>query len=154
MPKLSSGVDALVLAVFAEPVRQVVEAYSAFDSLPREFDSAEELRGYFRDTQSLQNGFGFVFVTYADGEGVAVRETITLQSPGQCVRYTWGGWGLISLQVATSTPPSVTANSEKRALAWAASTQVNPDWQPPSAWNWKAVDRHVRRLKRALKSAA
>jgi hypothetical protein len=150
----TSAADALAAGIFAKPAPFVVEAYSRPDHEPIEFVSPDQLSDYIESNVSEPRGLAFVFVVYPDMGVRPVRQTIHLDPrhcPGQKLRYTWEGWGLISVQLhgtENAWMSSVAANSETRAIAW-SSTQ--PTWTPPDQWNWKAVGSHVRRLQRILR---
>lgn len=155
MPLTEQSVDTIASAIFEVPGAAVFEAYSDFDKEPRQFASANELGRYIKDAISAPSGMAHVFVVYPDMAGRAVRKMIRLDPvkiPEHAIRYTWEGWGLISVQLGTGTDPysasCVTANSEKRATKWAS---TYPDLPPPKTWNWKCVKSHVRRLQRVLK---
>ena len=150
-----AAIDAVAAAVFRAPDPWVAEAYSAYDKEPLFFSSKDELASYFRITLAEPQGHAFVFVVYPDMKGRAVRETIKLKPgsvPGYSTRYTWQGWGLISIQLYRegSIRSRVSPNSQGRAEKWAS---TYPEWDGPSAWNWEVVGRHARRLQRVLKSA-
>jgi len=151
------GINFLADAVFAVDNPQVVEAYSEYDLEPVSFSSAQELAHYVKQKLSIPKGLAYIFVVYPDMEGQAVRKAIELNSskvPNHKVRYTWQGWGLISIQVASpelGITSNVSANTEGRALKWAA---TYPELEPPSAWNWSYVKKHKSRLQRVLKKLA
>lgn len=138
--------------MFEKPDPWVAEAYSRFDAEPLLFSSSEDVAAYMRRTLAQSRSLAFFFVVYPDMNGRAVRETIHLKPgsvPGHTLRYTWGGLGLISVQLAREGVGSrVAANSQARAEKWAS---TYPDWDGPSVWNWKAMASHTRRLKRVLK---
>ena len=150
-----SAIDSIAAAVFARPSPIVVEAYSELGRLPRSFTSAPQLAQYVRSQLSHPKGLAYVFVVYPDMGGSPTRRMINLDPaacPGHTTRYTWDGFGLISLQLQNPDGPvsrsRVSANSQKRASAWAS---TYPKWQHPDIWNWKAVESHTRRLQRVLK---
>lgn len=149
-----AAVDALAAGVFAKPDAFVVEACCVPDREPLQFASAKDLAAYIKSEIAQPKGLAYVFVVYPDMGGQAVRRTTHLDPqhcPGQTLRYSWHGWGLISVQlyVAAHTSRSrVAANSNKRAAAWAS---TYPESGSPDRWNWKAVESHTRRLQRLLK---
>jgi len=152
-----SHIEALAAAVFASPGALVLEAYSDFDKEPRQLHSPEQLAEFILLAFIGKDRVAHFFVVYPDMLGQPMRETIHLDQarvPEGSVRYTWSGWGLISIVVHAypnaSSKPSVTSNSEVRARAWAP---VHSEWPSPDAWDWKAVERHTRRLRRVLKKA-
>lgn len=152
-----SAIDAIAAAVFDKPDPWVAEANSAFDAEPLDFASKDDIVQYVHRTLAKPRGLAFFFVVYPDMAGRAVRETIHLKPgsvPGHSLRYTWQGWGLISVQLTRNDESSlssrITANSRTRAETWAP---TKPDWDPPSTWHWDAVASHTRRLQRALKRA-
>lgn len=152
------AVNSIAEAIFAKPGVRVVEAYSDFDVIPREFSSASEVAAYARECAQRPNGLLHLFVHYPDMGGRLVRETIRLKPgavPGHSLRYTWNGWGLIAVQLYLSNKPSllsrIVANSEVRASGWA---DTYPEVDAPDTWRWSAVKSHVRRLQRVLKRVA
>jgi hypothetical protein len=150
-----SSIDTIAAAVFAKPNPVVLEAYSEPGQLPQSFTSAVQLAHYVRSQLSHPKGLAFVFVVYPDMGGTPTRRTIALD-PAACsghkVRYTWDGFGLISIQLQNPDGPMsrsrICANSHKRSSAWAS---TYPKWQQPQNWNWRAVESHTRRLQRVLK---
>ena len=151
MPLSNEAIDAIASAIFERPGVQVVQFYSDFDREPLVFADEAQLAGFIRASLASASDLAYLLVVYPDMGGRAVRRTVRLDPskvPGHTLRYTWDGWGLISVQLTNRAGRSVIgANSEKRALAWAP---TYPEWDPPSTWNWKAVASHVRRLKRVL----
>jgi hypothetical protein len=152
------AIESIAAAVFDKPDAWVVEAYSDFDMPPRQFTSPAELAQYAKERLSKSRGLAFFFVIYPDMGGRAVRQTIQLKPgsvPGHKLRYTWEGWGLISILLERGDHPNssshVAANSERRAAKWES---TYPKWDPPSTWNWKAVASHARRLQRVLSRVA
>jgi hypothetical protein len=146
-------------AIFRESHVWVAEAYSEFDKPPRAFNSSGELLTYFNKTIADPKSLAFVFVAYPDMAGLAKLRTIQLDQSrvkNAKFRYTWEGWGLISIKFPTHDKSSSISNyinalSEKRALAWSTTSTIT---NPPSSWNWAAVERHKRRLQRVLKTHA
>ena len=149
------AIQSIAAAVFQCADPWVVEAYSDFDVLPLQFEAPEALAQYARRKLAKPKGSAFLFVTYPDMGGMAVRQTIELKPgsiPGHKLRYTWEGWGLISVLLERGDRPNgiseISANSEARANKWRS---TYPSWDPPGTWNWKAVASHTRRLQRVLK---
>ena len=143
-------------AVFEKPGAQVLEAYSEFDKEPRQFPSVHDLVAYIKERLLSPSGGAFFFVLYPDMGGRAFRKTIHLDPdkvPGHSIRYTWEGWGLISIFVengdGVNRVSRVSANSEKRAKKW---SQTYSEWESPGTWNWKSVASHTRRLQRVFKA--
>jgi hypothetical protein len=152
-----ASIDTIAEAVFAKPNPTVVEAYSEPGQLPKSFRSAPELSSYIRAQLSPPKGLAYVFVVYPDMGGAPVRRKIKLNPAGcqgHTMRYSWDGFGLISIQLQQSDGPisasRVCSNSERRAGAWSS---TYPEWQQPGEWNWKAVTSHTRRLQRALRKS-
>jgi hypothetical protein len=152
------AIDLIAAAVFSKPGAEVLEAYSDHDREPLGFRSATELADYAKEKVLTQRALAFVFVRYPDMRGSAILDTIYLR-PGAVTnhrrRYTWQGWGLISVQLQGGGSPHprsrVSANSKARALKWAP---TQPGWAPPTTWDWNAIQRHTRRLQRALNEVA
>jgi hypothetical protein len=115
-----NGVDCLAEAVFAVDKPQVVVAYSEYDMEPITFSSSAELAQYIKQKLSFPKGLAYIFVVYPDMEGQAIRKQIELNPikvPNHKFRYTWDGWGLISVQVASpelGITSNVSANTEVR----------------------------------------
>lgn len=149
-----NGIDNLAKAIFAVERPQVVEAYSEYDSEPISFNCPLELSAYIKRKISNPKGLAHLFVIYPDMEGKATKRRIELNPlkfPNHKFRYTWEGWGLISIQVAApdlGIVSNIGANSEARAIKWST---IHPELEPPSAWNWSAVKKHKSRLNRMLK---
>ena len=149
-----SAIAAVVGAVFEKPDPWVAEAYSEYDAEPLLFRSESEMVSYAQRKLAVPSGLAFFFLVYPDMRGRAVRETIRLKPgsvPGHQLRYTWQGWGLISIQLTKADQRSrVSSNSLQRALKWQS---TYPSFDPPSTWDWKAVASHTRRLQRVFKNA-
>lgn len=147
-----AAINALAAAIFAKPSPWVSEAYSAFDAEPIQFHSADEVARYMREEVGKPKGLAYLRIVYPDMGGIPVRETIQLKPgsvPGHTLRYTWQGWGMITVQLGC--PWSrICANSQARAEKWASTC---PDWASPDTWNWKAVASHTRRLQHVLKKS-
>ena len=153
----ADAVKAVVTAIFEPAQPTVVEAYSAFEAEPRVFRSATELIRYVHDQRTLPGSSAHFAVHYLDMAGAILQSRVALD-PAKCdghsYRYKTEGWGLIwvLLQWQPSRVESfISANSQKRAAAWAP---TYPEWGSPAEWDWTAVGRHLRRLRRVLKMAA
>jgi hypothetical protein len=149
-----SMIEAIVDTIFKERTAEVAEAYSAFGREPIEFHSAQEVCDYAYSKRSA-DGYVHLSVRYPDMAGTMVQARVDLNPElceGHAYRYVAEGWGLISvfLSLSPTLESRISANSEKRAITWA---QIYPDLDAPATWNWPAVARHVRRLRRALKIA-
>lgn len=150
------AIEAIAAAMFHGADPWVAEAYSDVDVLPLQFQGPEVLAQYVRRELAKVNGSAFLVASYSDMGGRAIRRTIDL-TPGAILghrlRYTWDGWGLISVHLRRGDRPNgasrISANSEVRANKWRT---ANPGWEPPETWNWKAVARHTRRLQRVLRT--
>jgi hypothetical protein len=153
-PITESAVDAIADAVFARPEPFVAEAYSEPYKEPRLFKTAADLAIHIKGQIAPPRGSADIVVIYPDMGGRAMRRTIQLDPkhcPGQKLRYTWDGLGMISVQLYGSDQfrmSRICANSPARAQAWAP---TYPEWSQPDGWNWKAVASHTRRLQRVLK---
>lgn len=153
-----SDLERIVQAVFVEGSPNVYEAYSAFDSDIVSFSNAAELNSYISRPGSKKEGsLGFA-VHYPDTKGFVEKRTINLDKDkcdGHSYRYGMNGWGLIHFQINLQKAPSVSCrfavNTEKRANLWSA---TYPELNSPAKWDWKAVERHARRLIRELKKYA
>ncbi len=148
------AIDAITAGVFAKANPLVVEAYSELGCEPVTFRSPGTLADYIKLEFSKPGGMAFFVVVYPDMKGCLERERINLNPqcfPANEFRYTVAGWGKISVQLYRDEgiiPSRITANSEKRAMAWAP---TYPELIGPDTWDWTAVECHVRRLQRILK---
>ena len=151
----ANDLERIVQAIFIEGSPEVYEAYSAFDSDIVSFASAAELNSYILRPRSEKGSIlGFV-VHYPDTKGFVEKKKIQLEREkcdGHTYRYSMNGWGLIQFQVNLQKAPQVSCrfavNTEKRANSWYA---TYPELKSPATWDWKAVERHARRLTRELK---
>jgi hypothetical protein len=153
---LPTTVDKLSEAIFSDPDACVVEAYSDFGVEPLIFKDTAGLSAFIQTKLAEPKGLAYFFVVYPDMGGTPRMKEIHLNPEkvdGHTKRFTWDGWGLISVQLHApgSGASNINANSEKRAAKW---TGTHPELGPPGVWNWPAVERHKRRLQRVLKSAA
>lgn len=151
-----STVETMAHAIFKVAPSLVVELYSMPGFAPRRFGGVIELSEYAMALREVRGGAVFIGVQYPDmGGGIRTRR---IELKGQCgnggFRFVAEGWGMISVYLPVADSASLTAhvsaNSERRALSW-ESTDL--ELSPVGSWNWKAVESHVRRLKRALKGA-
>lgn len=143
----------LSAAIFRAHEPSVVEAYSAFDSELRAFRSPEELAEYLQAQRKLPEQSAHLAVYYPDMGGRLTYSRLRLE-PEQCqghtYRYSAAGWGLIWVHLdwrQSAAGSFISANSKKRATAWAHNS---PELGAPEQWNWEAVGRHLRRLRRVL----
>jgi hypothetical protein len=150
------GVQEILVQIFETQAVEVFTSYSEFDESTRKFLSPKECADYLstRAANNL-NSTGFA-IHYLDTEGF-VRDTRINLKPEKCAghsfRFMIEGWGLIrvdfSLDEEHQIYCDIGANSEKRANTW----YVNyPQFKDPSLWNWRLVEKHLRSLKRILKS--
>lgn len=149
-------VKALCSAVFYKPRPTVVEAYSEFDQEPLIFREESDLDAYIERRFSQPKSHVHIIIVYEDMGGSIKKRKIELNGnkfKQHTFRYTWDGWGLISLQLHLESPhlSGVSANSESRALKW---FPTHPEFGPVDEWNWNAVQSHTRRLQRVFKKSA
>ena len=156
-PASDAAIEAIAKAIFAESPSTVTEAYSAPGQNLRAFQSSEELCAYTLARRNSPDGSVHLAVHYPDMAGEVTQSYVPLdplKCGGNNYRYRVDGWGLVWVYLQlrpTGLASFMSANSEKRAVAWAATF---PELEPPSIWEWSAVARHLRRLRRALKLAA
>ena len=143
-------------AIFDDRV-VIYEAYSAFEQELLSFSDLASLESYISHARE-QNSFINLKLHYPDAGGNAFIERIALipeKCNGATYRYVAHGWGLIQLQMEFSGSPTIhvrfAVNTSTRAHNWAP---LYPDLAPPEAWNWKLVEKHVRRLIRVLRKHA
>lgn len=157
-PGTLDAVEAVATAIFEKGSPTVVEAYSAFGQPLRYFAAAADLVEYAQARSKEPHGAVHIAVHYADMAGRLQTRRIALD-PSKCgghtYRYSCEGWGLIWVHIELSPSPklepSISANSEKRAMAWA---KTYPEMDPPSIWNWTAVASHLRRLRQVLRKVS
>ena len=96
------AIEAIAAAMFEGSDPWVAEAYSDFDVLPLQFQAPEVLAQYVRRELAKVDGSALLVASYSDMGGRAIRRTIEL-TPGTILghrlRYTWDGWGLISVHL-------------------------------------------------------
>jgi hypothetical protein len=154
IPISDDAIQIMANAIFHQSPSTVIEAYSGFGQEARMFMSSQEMCIYAASRRNSPERSVHIAVHYPDMAGRVVSTRVALdpvKCGGHSHRHRADGWGLIQvyLQLGSTLPQSfVSANSEKRANAWAATF---PELDLPSAWNWPAVARHLRRLRRALK---
>ena len=154
----SNDVKRVVEAIFITGNPKIYEDYSAFDSEIVSFTNASELTSYIaRPRPKNESYLGFV-VHYPDTQGFVEKRKIILNKEkcgGHSYRYSMSGWGLIQFQLNLQKAPDITCrfavNTEKRANTWFT---TYPELKSPGLWDWKAVEKHVRRLIRELKKYA
>jgi hypothetical protein len=155
MPMSLASVDALMRTVFSTGTPTVIENYSAYDAAPLRFTTHADILDFARAEASKHAGAVSIAIHYPDMRGRLGVTRISL-NPEKCqgatYRFCCEGWGVIYAYLPVATPvgiaPFVSANSEKRAMAWVS---THPEWDPPETWDWVAVSRHLRRLSRALR---
>jgi len=143
-------------AVFDSPEVLVLEAYSEYDIEALQLSSKLELVRFIQLRFSMPDHHAFFFVVYPDMIGKPIKKTIHLDQrrvrEGK-IRYTWEGWGLISVMLEREEQPAkrsnVASSTAARALKWQS---THTEWPAPSTWNWKAVSKHTRRLQRVLEN--
>jgi hypothetical protein len=140
-----AAIDSFANAVFAPRGVEVLEAYSSCGKVARRFESANQLAQYIKESLITQRGMAYFFVVYPDMAGHPMRKKIQLKPnsvPGETFRYTWEGWGLISVIFQNADHKigkcSASANSKNRAEKW---TSTYPEWPLLDTWNWPAVGR-------------
>ncbi len=152
-----NAIITLIDSIFEKPSPMILEAYSDFDKEPMIFDTPKQLSIYINSELSKPKGLAYFYVIYPDMLGQPIKKLIHINSkkmPNCKFRYTWLGWGLISVQLASpdlGIASSINANTEKRAMKWSSTLQDIP---PPSSWDWSAVELHKKRLQRAFKKVA
>jgi hypothetical protein len=142
-------------AIFLEGNPGIEEAYSAFGEESLHFDTATDL--YVDIKRALTAGTypACYVIYYPDTKGIVRKKSIELipeKCGGKRFRFCTEGWGLIQFQLspasATEVKCRIAVNSEKRAMAWFPTC---PGYGNPHRWEWKFIERHARRIIRALK---
>ena len=152
------SVPRMLEQVFEPSIVDVYTSDSKFGQLTKKFISAFECIEHFKAQISDGSNFVGFAIHYPDTNGYVEDRRMNLDSAkcdGHSFRYSIGGWGVINLQfhIASSGEVgcNVDVNSEKRAKSWIA---TYPEFKAPELWNWKAVEKHARRLKRCLQKLA
>jgi hypothetical protein len=127
------------------------------DQTIQKFKTASELVRDIEHTIAAGNKGLFYDVYYPDTAGFVGKRTIRFNQTynGQTSREEMEGWGLIQLQGnvenASVIRCRIAVNTQKRAQAWAGTYLT---MRNPQEWNWKAVERHARRIIRRMKKIA
>lgn len=137
----------------------IYEEYSEFETPTRIFHSEEELTAFIVAGRGNGKNY-YTLVAHYDGTGGSARTRRFDLVPEKCNGAKWRekteGWGLVSVQLTCQEDGwakcSVSANSQKRAAAWAVT--MRDRLGSPDDWNWPIVEKHARRLIRKLRSAA
>ena len=154
-PMSLASVDSLMHKLFATGTPTVMEKYSAYEAAPVLFTQPADVVRYAEAEASKRGGAVSIAIHYPDMKGRLGVTRISL-NPQKCqgatYRFCCEGWGVIYAYLPVAVPvgvaPFVSANSEKRATAWAS---TYPELDAPQTWDWAAVSRHLRRLRRALR---
>ena len=155
----SDDISRIVEAIFASGNPKVYEAYSAFDSDILSFSNAGKILSYIAipRPKEKESFLGFA-VHYPDTRGFVKKRKINLHKEkcgGHSYRYSMDGWGLIQFQLDLQKAPDIACrfavNTEKRANTW---FDTYPELKSPDLWDWKAVEKHARRLIRELRKYA
>ena len=150
--------ESLVEAIFETPAVAVFTSDSDYGEETLEFHSAAEVLAHFHRKVAAGSLFEGYAVHYTETGGHVANRRIVLdpkKCKGHTFRYSLGGWGVIHVQVKLRGPSmtdcTISANSQKRAEAWAGTA---PEFKSPTLWNWPLVEKHARRLCRQLKKSA
>lgn len=153
-----SSVEKIASTIFEKGKPIVVEAYSAFDKDIRYFRGQEDVINYAHEELVKKNGIVSLAIYFPEfGGELKIRKIDLVQEKcgGATFRFSSEGWGLVHVSLSVGAPASiasfVSANSEKRALAWESKY---PDLGPVSAWDWLQVSKCLRRLRSALRRAS
>lgn len=134
----------------------IYEEYSDFETPTRIFHSEEDLAAFIVAGRGNGKNY-YTLVANYDGTGGSARTRRFDLVPDKCNGAKWRekteGWGLVSVQLTFQQDGRIkcriSANSQKRAEAWAATM-----WDrlgSPDEWNWPIVEKHTRRLIRKLR---
>lgn len=138
----------------------VFEAYSEFEADIREFPTKESLGKLISDklADATRHKFIYCCLKYSRSKGLVKKRKIDLD-PRKCngatYRYTMEGWGLIQFQLDLTNLENISCrfacNSERRADIW---SDVYPELESPSLWDWTVIEKNIRRLIRVLRKHA
>ncbi len=156
---LSEASAADFVAAVGFSAAAIYEAYSEFEAPTRVFHSHAELTRFIGTARQSGQSY-FSLAVHYEGTGGSARtrrfELVPEKCKGAKWRETTEGWGLVSVQLTYQEDGwvkcGVSANSQKRATAWAST--LNERLGSPDAWNWPMVEKHTRRLIRKLRNAA
>jgi hypothetical protein len=133
----------------------VYEAYSEPERKLRSFPTLDRLLEYVDSKHKAGERHVALSVYFRDTKGAVETRRISLRpekNGGATWREAVNGWGLVQVQFKFLQDGLVecriAANSEKRAVAWASN---HPAVDAPGLWDWKLVEKHVRRLIRVLR---
>jgi hypothetical protein len=154
-PLSLTSVGSLMRTVFATGTPTVMEQYYAYEAAPVALSQPADVVMYAEAEALRRGGAVSIAVHYPDMKGRLAVSRISL-NPEKCrgatYRFSCEGLGVIYAYLPVAVPVSIapfaSANSEKRATAWAS---TYPDLDPPQMWDWAAVGRHLPRLRRALR---
>ena len=141
-------------AIFEQGNPVVYESYSEPEEELRTFESSLSLEAEIEMRAPAEQRSLLYSIYYPAAKGFMKKtrnELIPEKNAGKRFRFSADGWGLIQLQLRfgdSDVSCRVAVNSEKRALTWFA---TYPDHKDPRLWDWKLVERHARRIIRALK---
>lgn len=144
-----------VLASVYEGGPTVFQAYSNYDQDVLSFPKCEDLEAHISNERAAGRANIYFAIHYPETLGLVLKKQIHLRPEhcgGATLRYSIEGWGLIQLQLDYKGFPAIecrfAVNTEKRALAW---YDALPALGEPARWEWKSVERQVRRLIRVLR---
>jgi hypothetical protein len=137
----------------------VYEAYSEFETPTQAFRSEGELKSFLESGRRNGKVYFTLAVHYTATCGLVRTRRFDLD-PSKCGGAMWRetteGWGLVAIQLTFredgTVKGHVSANSQKRALAW--EDTMRERLGSVDAWDWPLVEKNVRRLIRKLRSAA
>ena len=144
--------EPIVSFVFSDEKLRVFESYSRPDRGLVEIKSREHFWEHFSPEISGKNASILFQLFTVGGGGEPLFRRIELK-PGPLgdakFRFACVGWGLIQLQFELPRqkmlrPSHTNHNSEKRALAWAQTSEDRLG--SPTKWVWKEIERASRQL--------
>jgi hypothetical protein len=155
---LGPGALPRLLAAVYEGAPRVAEAMSAPDADIASFASSQALAAYIAAEGAAGRSWVDLVLHYPDTQGSVICKRSDLdaaESDGAACQHTLEGWGLIQLEIegagTSALSCRVAVNTQKRAIEWAPTL---PELGGPLQWDWKAVERHARRLIRVLRQGA
>lgn len=152
----AANLGEVIDAVFAQGEPLIYESSSEPEDELRQFDTPLALEAEIESHATNERRFVAYSIYYPETKGLIEERRIELipeKNAGKRFRYLAEGWGLVHLQLTFEDEDitcRVAVNSEKRALMW---RDTYPDHEDPRQWDWKLVEKHARRIIRALKKA-
>jgi hypothetical protein len=152
-----SKIGNIVRSIFKEPAI-AYEDYSKFDTELKKYVCEEALLDAINEAVKSESHSANFALYYPEAKGYFFEEKKAV-NPVKCngatYRYVASGWGLVHLQIDLRKKPfsevRVAVNTAKRAETWFPTC---PEFNEPSLWDWKYIEKQARRIIGTLKQSA